>query len=89
MRNYVIAKCILCGKEFKTFQYKINRGDGKYCSNSCKGKAGRKSIGSQFGSKNPMPRSQRRLRRGHDAHISCGFELLGFSDFNPIFQTDV
>lgn len=31
----IIRQCLICGKEFKAFQYRIKIGGGKYCSREC------------------------------------------------------
>jgi len=32
--TFIIKKCI-CGKEFKTYQFRLDEGKGKYCSRKC------------------------------------------------------
>lgn len=47
--------CLICSKEFYTYPSNIRRGQGKYCSNECKIKAGHKKgiyKHTYFGSKN-------------------------------------
>lgn len=38
------VKCVICGKEFKTYPYNLKIGKGKYCSLECRNQAYKKRI---------------------------------------------
>ena len=49
--------CQMCGKEFDTWSWELKRGRGKYCSSTCKGRAGNNArlaaTNFQMGKDNP------------------------------------